>query len=554
MDKKLILFLLCVAVGVILYFIPAPEGLAPNAWKFFAIFLAVVLGLVLEPIPPALVGLIGVVVAGGLMLVFKAAPGTTEATPAQSVAWILSGFNNTVIWLIFVAFMFAKGYEKSGLGKRIALIAVKLLGRKSLGLGYAISIADLSLAPFTPSNTARSGGTIYPIISNIPPLYQSLPNDESRKKIGAYIMWVAISTTCITSSMFITSLAPNLLALNLANTTISAEMKKKEDAAKPKVAPLTCQQQFETCDCAKQLEKCEADVAKKAKEDVDKKAGITPAATPKPAQAKPLLTWTQWMMAFLPVGAILFLLNPILGYIFYKPQITSNDEVPKWAGEELKKMGGISKNEVIMGLSALLALTMWIFGKEIFGGIDGTAAAMVVLCILLITKVISWDDVIGNKAAWNVLVWFATLVALASGLNTVGFLSWFANIAGHWLEGYSVNTIIIGLTLLFFFIHYFFASVTAHVTALVPIFIVLAMGVSGLDINVAAVMMLLTLGIMGVITPYATGPSPVYFGSGYISSKEFWTLGAIFGVIYIAVMILVGFPWVSYYMGTIAGQ
>lgn len=549
MDKKLIQLLICIAIGVILYFIPAPEGLSPNAWKFFAVFLAVVCGLVIEPIPPAFVGLLGVVVCGGLMLVAK--PGET-ATPATSIAWILSGFNNTTIWLIFVAFMFAKGYEKSGLGRRIALIAVKLLGRKSLGLGYAIAISDLALAPFTPSNTARSGGTIYPIISNIPPLYQSFPNDISRKKIGAFIMWVAISTTCITSSMFITSLAPNLLALNLANTTITAKTKKKAELAKPKVAPLTCQQQFEQCDCAKQLETCDANTAKKAKEDADKKSGVNTTNPPK-AEAKPLLTWTQWMMAFLPVGIILFLLNPLLGYILYKPQITSNDEVPKWAANELSKMGGFTRSELFMGLSAILALTMWIFGKTWFGGIDGTAAALVVLSILLLTKVISWDDVIGNKAAWNVLVWFATLVALAGGLNTVGFLSWFAGIAGKWLDGYSITAVMIGLVLLFYYTHYFFASVTAHVTALLPIFLVLAMGVPGMDIQIMAVLLMLTLGIMGVLTPYATGPSPVYFGSGYISSKEFWVLGAIFGLIFILVMLFVGFPWVKYYIPSLTG-
>ena len=53
-----------------------------------------------------------------------------------------------------------------------------------------------------------------------------------------------------------------------------------------------------------------------------------------------------------------------------------------------------------------------------------------------------------------------------------------------------------------------------------------------------------TLGIMGVISPYGTGPSPLYFGSGYIKGKEFWVLGLIFGAIYLGVFLLVGFPWI----------
>jgi L-tartrate/succinate antiporter len=102
-------------------------------------------------------------------------------------------FGNSTVWLIFGAFMFAAGYDKTRFGRRLALILVKYLGRRSLTLGYAITFADLLLAPFTPSNTARSGGTIYPIIANLPPLYGSKPNDPSARKIGSYLMWVAIT-------------------------------------------------------------------------------------------------------------------------------------------------------------------------------------------------------------------------------------------------------------------------------------------------------------------------------------------------------------------------
>src|SRR5450631_2478729 len=94
------------------------------------------------------------------------------------------------------------------------------LGGRSLTLGYAIMLADLVLAPFTPSNTARSGGTIFPVIKNIPEFYQSLPNDPSARRIGSYLMWTAIASTCVTSSMFLTALAPNLLALDIAEKTL----------------------------------------------------------------------------------------------------------------------------------------------------------------------------------------------------------------------------------------------------------------------------------------------------------------------------------------------
>ncbi len=161
MDKKALQkALIVVVVGIIIALIPAPKDLSLNAWFYFALFVAAILGLILEPIPTAAVGLIGVVLATALNLVATSKPGVfTAALPADSIKWMLAGFSNGTVWLIFTAYMFASGYEKSGLGRRIALLLVKLLGKRTLGLGYAVALADLALAPATPSNTARSGGS-----------------------------------------------------------------------------------------------------------------------------------------------------------------------------------------------------------------------------------------------------------------------------------------------------------------------------------------------------------------------------------------------------------
>lgn len=205
MSSRTIKLLAPVLVVLVMWFIPAPEGLSQNAWHFLAIFLAVVIGLILEPVPAALVGFTGISVVALLGLI---------GNSKESVNWALSGFSNSVIWLIFAAFMFAAGYKKTGLGRRVSLIMVKYMGKSTLGLGYAVAFSDLVLAPFMPSNTARSGGSIYPVAINIPQIFNSLPDNEPRK-IGAYISWVAIASTCVTSSMFLTALAPNLLAVDL---------------------------------------------------------------------------------------------------------------------------------------------------------------------------------------------------------------------------------------------------------------------------------------------------------------------------------------------------
>ncbi len=285
------------ALGLGLRIIPVPSGLTPNAWHFFALFAAVIAGLIAEPLPGPAVGFIGVTIAAMCTFVGK--------TPAEAMRWSLSGFSNDTVWLIFAANMFALGYEATGLGRRIALLLVKLLGKRTLGLGYAVALSDLLLAPFMPSNTARSGGTIYPVVKNIPPLYGSTPDHDPRK-IGSYLMWTGFAITNVTSSMFLTALAPNLLAIELAR----------------KIA------------------------------HVD-------------------ITWTAWLVGFLPVGILLFAATPLLTYVLYPPQIKRGTEVVTWAGQELQRSGRITRREITMAILALAALVAWIFGLALGDSGDG---------------------------------------------------------------------------------------------------------------------------------------------------------------------------------------
>lgn len=455
-------------IGILIALIPHPHGLTPRAWYFFALFSAVVAGLVLEPIPAAATGFVGVSLAATLMLV--------QPTPVKSIDWALGGFANSTVWLIFAAFMLALGYEKTGLGKRLGLLLVKAMGKRTIGLGYAIVITDLILAPFMPSNTARSGGTIFPIIQHLPGLYGSKPGETARK-IGSYIMWTALAATCITSSMFLTALAPNLLALELIKKTVNVE-----------------------------------------------------------------ISWTTWFVGFMPVGIILIAVLPLLAFKIYPPEIKSSLEAPRWAKEELNKMGRIGPKEIIMGGLALLALILWIFAQRI---IHPTTVALLVISLMIVLGIVGWNDIISYKSAWNVLAWFATLVALADGLAKVGFTAWLGKCAATMLTGVSVTLIMVFMVAMFFAAHYLFASTTAHTTAMLPVFLAAGAAVPGMNIRMLALLLAYSLGLMGIITPYATGPSPVYFGSGYIGRKDFWLLGLIFGLIFLVVFLAIDTPFLS---------
>lgn len=211
MIKQILSILAPFLIAALLYFLGAPDGLNPNAWLYFCIFMGMIIGLILEPVPSGLIALSMLV----LCIALKIGASNEVASANKAISWGLSGYANKTVWLVFVAFILGLGYEKSLLGKRIALLLIRFLGQTPLGLGYAISLSELCLAPFIPSNSARSGGILYPIVSSIPPLMGSTPNNNP-DKIGAYLMWVALASTCITSSMFLTALAPNPLAMEIA--------------------------------------------------------------------------------------------------------------------------------------------------------------------------------------------------------------------------------------------------------------------------------------------------------------------------------------------------
>ena len=467
------------AVWLVILLIPVPAGLQPNAWYYFALFAATMVAIMLEPLPLQVVSLGALVIATVMRYV--------EPGASQSVQWALSGFSDKTVWLIFGALVFTLGYNKSGLGRRLALLLVRKLGGRTLGLGYAIMLSDVVLGPGTPSNTGRSAGIIFPIISNIPPIFGSEPGPTSRR-IGSYIMCTALASTAVTSSMFLTALAPNAAVLAFLKQITNIQ-----------------------------------------------------------------ITWTQWFLGFLPVGLILISFLPLLIYIVYRPEIVSSKEVPAWASKELEMMGKVSKKELRMGGLILLAIVLWITGsnKDIslpFLGsqfIDATSVVLMCIVLMVLTRVVEWEDVVTNKEAWNVLMWFAPILTLSDGLNKVGFLTWLAKFGAQPLASVPPLFAMVLLVALFFGIHYFFTSLTAHAAAVLPVMLGIGMTIPGLPILTFSLLLVYSLGLMGIITPYAMGPSPVYYGSGYIPRSDFWRLGFLCGLFYLTVLLIVGVPWLT---------
>ena len=447
-------------VGLALWFSPTPQGVEDKAWQLLAIFVATIVGIIAKPLPMGAMALLGIA--------------ATALTGTLTIAESLSGFSNTVIWLIVIAFFISRGFIKTGLGARIAYRFMAIVGKRSLGLAYSMVATDLVLAPAIPSNTARAGGVVFPIVRSIASSYGSEPDDGTARKLGAFLVISSFQGTVVTSAMFLTAMAANPLAVQLA-----------------------------------------AD------------AGVE-------------ISWASWAAAGLVPGLISLALIPWLLYLLYPPEIRETPEAPEIARARLAEMGKVSSSEWLMLGAFFLLLTLWIFGRNL--GVHSTVAAFAGLGGLLLTRVLTWDDILRERGAWNTLVWFSALVMMATYLNRLGLIAWFGDTVSTIIGGTSWQIAFVALSLVYFYSHYFFASNTAHVTSMYAAFLAIALGV-GTPPLLAALVLAFFSNLFAGMTHYGTGPAAVLFGSGYVDMGAWWKLGAILSVVNILVWLGFGGLW-----------
>lgn len=207
--SKLWRWLVPLAVLLIIWLIPVPDGLKPQAWHMFAIFVATIVGILCSPLP-----------SGAIMFISLA---LTIFTNTLSFKAALSGFASGTVWMIFSAYVLSLGFVKSGLGRRIAYKTLSLFGGSSLGIAFSLGIADLILAPAMPSVTARSGGIVLPIAKSINQVLDSEPG-PNQKKLGEFLTMTCFQFTPITGAMFMTGMAANPLCATLAKEGLGIQL------------------------------------------------------------------------------------------------------------------------------------------------------------------------------------------------------------------------------------------------------------------------------------------------------------------------------------------
>jgi len=357
---------------------------------------------------------------------------------------------------------------------RIAYYFLYLCGERTLLLGYAMAFTEMCMAPFVPSNTARAGGIMFPIIDSISKALGSSPANGTEKKVGSFLTQVGFHANAITSSMFLTACAANLIAQNFA-----------------------------------------------AGQGVN-------------------ITWSGWFIAAIVPALSSLLLMPYLIYKINPPEATHVKKVKTIAVNKLKLLGKISAQEKYIGGIFIVILTLWA-GESVFG-MNPTTVAFLGVSLCLLGGILTLEDIISEKEAWNTLLWLSILFTMSTYLQKFGLVSWMADHLTLLTKGMTPLSVLIILGLSYFYMHYLFAGNTTQVGSVYPAFLAVCI-ISGAPPLLSALLLAFLSSLYACLTHYATAAAPIYFAAGYTPLKTWWKIGFCVSLLYVFCWFGIGFIW-----------
>ncbi|MGD0869545.1 MAG: DASS family sodium-coupled anion symporter [Bryobacteraceae bacterium] len=447
------------APGLLLYFLPLPSLTSPQS-RLLAVFVSTIVALVAQPVRMG----VSVVIAMTLLAVTGTLP------PAQ----VLSGFGNLTVWLVFIAFLFSRAVTSTGFGTRLGYLFIRRFARTPLSLGYSLAGADLVLAPFIPSDTARGGGVIFPITRGVAAALGSEPGPTA-PLIGSFLTLVCFHTTYVASAMFLTGMAANPLIAEFARQIGHVE-----------------------------------------------------------------LNWGRWLAGSIVPGFISLAVVPWFLHRAVRPELRDTAPARQMAHAHLESIGPLRREEKWLVAIFLGIMAGWVTSP--WHGISNTFVAMAGLAALLLARVITWDDLLSEKRAWDALIWFAPLVMMSDALNQSGVVKILSGRLFGLMIGWPWLLVWFALALVYLYVHYGFASMTGQVTALYPGFLTAALA-AGVPPMLAALPLAYFSSINAAMTHYGTGSAPVFFGAGYVRQTDWWRLGFQISLINLVIWLGIGVCW-----------
>jgi len=252
------------------------------------------------------------------------------------------------------------------------------------------------------------------------------------------------------------------------------------------------------------------------------------------------VTWTSWLVAAIVPGLASCLVVPWVVHRLVTPEVIRTPEAPAFAASEIRNMGSLSRNERITLFVFAGVGLMWITSG--WHRLDVTFVALVGLAVLLATGTMAWQTVTSERAAWDVFVWYGGLLRMGEILNATGTTKLFAETVGSWFVGIPWVAVLLAILIIYFYTHYAFASITAHVLAMFPPFVVLLVSI-GVPPQLAVYSLLCLANLPAGLTHYGTTTGPILFGVGYVSFADWWRVGFIVSLVNVAIWLTIGFAW-----------
>ncbi|OOM80835.1 DASS family sodium-coupled anion symporter [Clostridium sp. BL-8] len=284
-NVKVIPLIISVIVGIAICFMPRPTQIPQEGWYLLAVFMSIIVACAIGAASVGLAAFIGIFV-----LTF---------THIITVKTAFSSYSESLIWLIVCADCLSMGITNTGLGKRIAYNIIKLIGRRTIGAGYALVLCEIILGAFVPSATSRSAGIVLPIARSLAEGYGSKAEDGTQQRAGEFLLLTALHSNFISSSFFMTASAVNFLAITMAKGLgVDAE-----------------------------------------------------------------ISLQSWFLVGVGPCVVGFILIPLIIYFICPPEIKEVHNVKDIMDEKLGELGKIKKSEKIMIVLFVTVLLLWMFGS-----------------------------------------------------------------------------------------------------------------------------------------------------------------------------------------------
>jgi DASS family divalent anion:Na+ symporter len=248
----------------------------------------------------------------------------------------------------------------------------------------------------------------------------------------------------------------------------------------------------------------------------------------------------SWLVASsLPTLTAMALL-PLFLYKVLDPEVTATPEAPAAARKALAAMGGLRAHEKIVAATFVGMVVLW--GMAATLDLDSTAIAFLGLGVLLLTDVLTLQDIAKEGDVLATFIWFAVLFSLSAQLNALGFMGYLGQRLALALDGLSALAAALVLVVAYVLLHYLFVSQTAHLLALFGVFLDVG---SKLAIPIAplAFLLLFATNFFSANTPQGSSANLLFAGSGYLSQGELYRLGALTTAFNLVVYLVVGTPW-----------